>query len=338
MESKTRSVPADFNEETVEKSLRPRSFQDFIGQQKIKDHLKVYIEASKIRSSPLDHVLLSGPPGLGKTTLSQVIAYEMQAKSIATSGPLLEKMGDLVAILTNLEQDSVLFIDEIHRMNRQIEEVLYGAMEDFKVDILIGQGPSARSVKIDLPKFTLIGATTRPGMLSGPLRDRFGIPLRVDFYEVDDLKNILQKASENFYLSALSDESALAIAKRARGTPRIALRYLRRAHDFSLVSKEKALTLKTIERTLAELGVDAEGLELADRKYLHSLHSLYNGGPVGLNTLTATLAEDKDYLEEATEPYLLKIGFIQKTSRGRMLTEKAVHYLESQSFTLRSGS
>jgi len=320
------SDPMDFhtfvNEEDLklEQSLRPKFLRDFVGQEQIKNNLGVYIQSAKMRNTCLDHILLSGPPGLGKTTLSQIVANEMQNKSTNTSGPLLEKMGDLVAILTNLEQDQILFVDEIHRMNRQIEEVLYSAMEDFKIDILIGKGTAARSVKIDLPRFTLIGATTRPGMLSSPLRDRFGIPFRVEFYQPEDLLAILLRSASHVFQVPITKEAAREIANRL----------LSRAFDFSMVQQEKAITLPTLQKTFLELGIDSIGLNSLDRHYLRLLANNFQGGPVGLTTLSAALSEDKDSLEEVVEPYLLQLGLIQKTARGREITQKARDYLATE--------
>lgn len=314
-------------EDILQKTLRPKFLDDFIGQQDLKNNLKVFIESAKIRNKPLDHVLISGPPGLGKTTLSYIISNELKLDIATTSGPLLEKQGDLAAILTALSPNQVLFIDEIHRMNRNIEEILYSAMEDFKLDIMIGQGPGAKSIKIDLPGFTLIGATTRIGMLSSPLRDRFGIPLRLGFYNEEEILEIVLRAAD-FIKQPTSKKAALEIASRSRGTPRIANRYLKRCYDFAVVKNEKSINLDVVNTALSSLKIDALGLDELDRIYLNTIADNYQGGPIGISTLSACISESKDTLEATCEPYLLYLGFLKKTARGRMLTDKAWKYLK----------
>ncbi|MBL0690937.1 MAG: Holliday junction branch migration DNA helicase RuvB [SAR324 cluster bacterium] len=318
------SVADELNNEKP--SLRPKLLNDFIGQSQIKKNLTVFITAAKLRDSVLDHVLLSGPPGLGKTTLSDIIANEMAIKITSTSGPLLVKQGDLAAILTNLSENQILFIDEIHRMNRKIEEVLYSAMEDFKLDVIIGKGIGARTLKIDLPKFTLIGATTRMGMLSSPLRDRFGIPLRINFYQQKEILAIILRSAKIFNIK-INIKAATEISRRSRGTPRIANRYLKRCRDFSLVAKEDMISEKLVKRALTELKVDEIGLDELDLTYLKTIAFTYDNAPVGINTLASALSEDKDTLEATCEPYLIQIGFLKKTAQGRILSDKALIYL-----------
>ena len=318
-------------EDDWEKSIRPLSINEFIGQKNILDNLNVYIKAAKTREEPLDHVLLNGPPGLGKTTLAQIIAKEMNVEFKATSAPIINKAGDLAAILTNLQAHSVLFIDEIHRLNHVVEEVLYTAMEDFKLDVMIGEGPGARSIRIDLPKFTLIGATTRAGLLTQPLRERFGIPLRLQFYDVEELTSIVIRASK--ILNVLIDrDAAKEIAKRSRGTPRIAGRLLRRVRDFAIVYSNNHINTKTAKETLDRLEVDTKGLDQQDIKYLNAIASHYNGGPVGVDTLSAYLSEERDTLEEIIEPYLIQLGFIQRTHRGRILTKTGYEHIDAFKF------
>ena len=303
-----------------EYGVRPRTLEEFVGQNQMKKNLTVFINSAIKRQEAIDHILLSGPPGLGKTTMAQIIANQMNSSIRSTSGPVIEKQGDLVAILTNLTENQILFIDEIHRMSRSIEEILYSAMEDFTLDIIIGQGPSARSIKINLPPFTLIGATTRAGMLSSPLRDRFGIPLRFELYEADELTKIVSRSAALLDITIV-DEAAQVIGKRSRGTPRIANRLLRRCRDFAEMQNHGVITKDVADETLEKLHVDEIGLDKLDKELLVAIHEVYKGGPVGLNTLAATLGEDKDTLEDVCEPFLLKCGFLLRTSRGRMLSD-----------------
>lgn len=307
-------------------SLRPNTLDEFIGQREVCDNLKVFITAAKQRGEALDHVLLFGPPGLGKTTLSSIVAKELGVGFRATSAPMITKSGDLAAILTNLERNDVLFIDEIHRLNPAIEEVLYSAMEDFQLDLIIGEGPSARSVRIDLQPFTLVGATTRSGLLSTPLRERFGIPLRLDFYSHDDLKQIVQRGARLLNIE-ISDDGAMEIAKRSRGTPRIAGRLLRRVRDFGAVSDKKIIDSHISDLALKRLDVDDYGLDNFDRRYLNCIIQNYGGGPVGADTLAAALSEERDTIEEVVEPFLLKLGFLQRTPRGRVISPLGYKYL-----------
>ncbi len=317
--------------------LRPTNLADFIGQKHLRDNLRIFIDAARARSSHMDHVLLSGPPGLGKTTLARIIANESGANFHSTSGPVISKAGDLAAILTAMEAGDVLFIDEIHRLNPAVEELLYPAIEDFQLDILIGSGPSARSVKIDLVPFTLVGATTRSGLVTRPLRERFGIPLSLLFYEDDDLQVILQHFAEFRAPSRsgsapdLSPRGSYEIARRSRGTPRIALRLLRRVMDFALAEKESVITSDFADRSLQRLGVDRRGFDIMDRQYLTTLADNYNGGPVGVETLCAILCEQRDVIEDVVEPFLLRDGVIQRSKRGRMLSDKGWTYLERRS-------
>ncbi|MDR2766315.1 MAG: Holliday junction branch migration DNA helicase RuvB [Holosporaceae bacterium] len=312
--------------ETSEYSLRPKNLSDFVGQEAAKGNLRIFIESAKKRRLAMDHVLFSGPPGLGKTTLSQIISRELEVGFKATSGPILAKAGDLAAILTNLQEKDVLFIDEIHRMNRLVEEILYPAMEDFQLDLMIGEGPAARSVRIDLPHFTLIGATTRSGMLSSPLRDRFGIPIRLEFYNHAELQIIIRKNSELLSI-AISKDGAEEIARRSRGTPRIACRLLKRVRDFAVVNNAELIDKKVADVALNKLNVDGNGLDSMDRKYLECILDFYGGGPVGVETLAAVLSEKKDTIEEVIEPYILQNGLVQRTSRGRVLTQEGYKYL-----------
>lgn len=309
----------------VELSLRPTILKEYIGQDKVKENLNIFIQAAKMRNEALDHVLLYGPPGLGKTTLAAIIANEMGVQFRSTSGPAIERSGDLAAILSSLEPGDVLFIDEVHRLPRAVEEVLYPAMEDYFLDIVIGAGPSARSVRIDLPPFTLIGATTRAGLLSAPLRDRFGVLCRLEFYETKDLCKIIERTAEIFQTS-ITEEAALEIAGRSRGTPRIANRLLKRIRDISQVKGEKEITLETTKVALDMLQVDNVGLDHIDHKLLKSIIEHFNGGPVGLETIAATIGEEAQTIEDVYEPYLLQIGFLQRTPRGRIVTEKAYHH------------
>jgi Holliday junction DNA helicase RuvB len=321
------TTPNPLEEDQLEISLRPISLKDFTGQAPVRANLSVFIEAARTRSEAMDHVLLYGPPGLGKTTLAQIIARELGVGFRSTSGPIIQRAGDLAAILTNLQPHDVLFIDEIHRLNPAIEEVLYPAMEDFKLDIMIGEGPAARSIQIDLSPFTLVGATTRSGLLTQPLRERFGIPLRLMFYEVAELTLIVKRAAHllNF---EVSDDGATEIARRSRGTPRIAGRLLRRIRDFAAVGGHALVTADVANTALNRLEVDQLGLDAQDRRYLTYIADFYKGGPVGLSTLAAALAEQKDTLEEVIEPYLLQQGFIQRTPGGRILTDLAYEHME----------
>ncbi len=315
-------------ERLAERSLRPSALSEYIGQTKVKDNLCLFIEAARQRGDALDHVLLAGPPGLGKTTLAHIIAQEMGTQLHTVSGPNVERKGDLAAVLTNLQPHDVLFIDEIHRLQKTIEEVLYGAMEDFRLDLIIGQGPAARTIKIDLPKFTLVGATTRTGLLSTPLRDRFGIPLRLDFYPVEELEQIVRRSSE--VLGVPMDSSgANEIARRSRGTPRIANRLLRRVRDFAQVSGGvgAGISREQAREALVLLEVDQRGLDMMDRKLLRSLIEKFDGGPVGVETLCAALGEERDTLEDVYEPYLIQEGFLQRTPRGRVATRLAYEHL-----------
>ncbi len=307
-------------------NLRPTSLADFVGQKQVCENLKIFIEAAKKRGEALDHVLLFGPPGLGKTTLASIIAKELGVGFRATSAPMISKSGDLAAILTNLEPNDVLFIDEIHRLNPAIEEVLYSAMEDFQLDLIIGEGPSARSVRIDLQPFTLVGATTRSGMLSTPLRERFGIPLRLDFYSPEDLKKIVTRGAHLLGMP-LSDKGAMEIAKRSRGTPRVAGRLLRRVRDFGIVSNAEEIDNQIADTALRRLDVDNYGLDAFDRRYLQCIVQNYGGGPVGADTLAAALSEERDTIEEVIEPFLLKLGFLQRTPRGRVISDLGCEYL-----------
>ena len=327
MNSPPRLVTAERrDEDSAESSLRPQRLTEFIGQQQARSNLSVFIEAARARHEPLDHVLFVGPPGLGKTTLAQIVARELGVNFRATSGPVIAKAGDLAALLTNLEEREVLFIDEIHRLNPAVEEILYPAMEDFQLDLIIGQGPAARSVKIDLAKFTLVGATTRAGLLTNPLRDRFGIPIRLNFYSEAELEEIVNRGARVLGIG-MTPDGANEIARRSRGTPRIAGRLLRRVRDFALVGGSKIIDRAAADRALTELEVDAAGLDAMDRRYLLNIAQNYGGGPVGIETIAAALSEPRDAIEEIIEPFLIQKGLMQRTPRGRLLTSHAFRHL-----------
>jgi holliday junction DNA helicase RuvB len=322
-----RLVAAERREEDgAEASHRPQQLSEFIGQQQARSNLKVFIEATRARQDALDHVLFVGPPGLGKTTLAQIVARELGVNFRSTSGPVIAKAGDLAALLTNLEDRDVLFIDEIHRLNPAVEEILYPAMEDFQLDLIIGAGPAARSVKIDLSRFTLVGATTRAGLLTNPLRDRFGIPIRLNFYSESELEEIVNRGARVLGIG-MTPDGANEIARRARGTPRIAGRLLRRVRDFALVAGATSIDRAAADRALTELEVDGAGLDAMDRRYLSTVGINYGGGPVGIETIAAALSEPRDAIEEIIEPFLIQKGFIQRTPRGRLLTTHAFRHL-----------
>jgi Holliday junction DNA helicase RuvB len=321
-----RLMTAEKREDDADVSLRPQRLADFIGQEKARANLSVFIEAARARKEALDHVLLVGPPGLGKTTLAQIVSRELGVNFRATSGPVIAKAGDLAALLTNLEPRDVLFIDEIHRLNPAVEEILYPAMEDFQLDLIIGEGPAARSVKIELAPFTLVGATTRAGLLTNPLRDRFGIPIRLGFYSDKELEDIVSRGARVLGIG-MSADGANEIARRARGTPRIAGRLLRRVRDFALVDGSKTVDRKIADKALGELEVDSAGLDAMDRRYLSTIALSYGGGPVGVDTMAAALSEPRDAIEDIIEPFLIQKGFIQRTPRGRLLTGHAFRHL-----------
>src|SRR6202142_2584304 len=319
-------TPQLSEEDSLEASMRPKKLTDFVGQQQARENLSVFIAAARARKEALDHVLFSGPPGLGKTTLAQIVARELEVNFRSTSGPVLARAGDLAAILTNLEARDVLFIDEIHRLNPAVEEILYPAMEDFELDLVIGEGPSARSVKITLAPFTLIGATTRSGLITTPLRDRFGIPVRLNFYTPDELLSIVERGARVLGF-ALTGEGAREIAGRARGTPRIAGRLLKRVRDFASVGKHAAVDAKIADAALTRLEVDHKGLDAFDKRYLSLIAENFAGGPVGIETIAAALGEARDAIEEIVEPFLMQLGFVQRTPRGRMLASAAYGHL-----------
>ncbi len=324
-----RLISADKRGEDLDVTMRPQSLDEFVGQKAARANLKVFVEAARGRGEALDHVLFVGPPGLGKTTLAQIMARELGVNFRSTSGPVIAKAGDLAALLTNLEERDVLFIDEIHRLNPAVEEILYPAMEDFQLDLIIGEGPAARSVKIDLAKFTLVAATTRLGLLTTPLRDRFGIPVRLDFYTVDELQSIVSRGARILGLP-LSTDGAEEIARRARGTPRIAGRLLRRVRDFATVANASEVTRKVADDALSRLEVDALGLDQLDRRYLNMIVENFGGGPVGIETIAAALSEPRDAIEDIIEPYLIQQGFIQRTPRGRVLAARAWRHMGLQ--------
>lgn len=313
-------------EKSGENILRPTFLGDFLGQEKLKENLSIFIEAAKSRSDALDHTLFFGPPGLGKTTLAQIISHEMGVGFKGTAGPVISKSGDLAAVLTNLQEGDILFIDEIHRLNKNVEEVLYAAMEDFKLDIIIGEGPAARAIKIDLPKFTLVGATTRVGLIANPLKDRFGIPLRINFYTPAELEKIVIRDAQILGIE-IDQKAAQEVASRSRGTPRIAIRLLKRVRDFASHAGEKVISQKTADYALKRLEIDVAGLDSGDYRYLKFIAENYRGGPVGIETIAAAIGEERDTVEDTIEPYLIQQGFVEKTPRGRVLTETAIKHL-----------
>lgn len=322
-------VAGTFNtgEEELELSLRPQKLSQYIGQSKVKEVLNIFIESAKMRNQPLDHVLLSGPPGLGKTTLANIISNELGVNIRVTSGPAIERAGDLAAILTNLNENDVLFIDEIHRLNKTVEEIMYPALEDFALDIIIGKGPSARSIRLDLPKFTLIGATTRSGMLASPLRDRFGVMCNLDFYEPEDLREIVLRSAGIIDIQ-IDEKGADEIAKRSRGTPRIANRLLKRVRDYAIVKSKGVIDAATADKALKMLEIDETGLDKLDRRILNTIIDFYKGGPVGLDTLAASIGEEKGTIEDVYEPYLLQIGYLSRTPRGRIVSESGYRHVK----------
>lgn len=325
-ESRITDIHQNFEEERVEFTLRPQTLDEYIGQKTVTDNLKVFITATKLRGEPLDHVLFYGPPGLGKTTLANIIAKELGVDIRITSGPSIEKAGDLAAILTNLNDNDVLFIDEIHRLNRSVEEVLYSAMEDFALDIIIGKGPVARSIRLDLSKFTLVGATTRAGSLSAPLRDRFGVISKFEIYTVEELKTIIMR-SANILGITIDDESLEEMAKRSRGTPRVANRILKRVRDFSQVEGQNNINMSITQKALEALGVDNLGLEFLDREILKTIIQRFKGGPVGIDTIAASIGEERITIEDVYEPYLIQVGLLHRTPKGRVVSEMAYNHL-----------
>jgi Holliday junction DNA helicase RuvB len=317
------------NNELLDITLRPKTLKEFIGQKKIKENIEVFIKAALLRGEPLDHVLFCGPPGLGKTTLATVIANELGVNIKSTSGPVLERAGDVAAILTNLSDRDILFIDEIHRLPRMVEEILYPAMEDFNLDIIVGQGPSARSIKINLPRFTLIGATTRTGLITSPLRDRFGVVFRLEFYAPEELKEIVKRSAKILGIP-IKEDAALEIARRSRGTPRVANRLLKRIRDFAQVKNKETIDLFIAKEALFAMDVDDYGLDNMDRKILLTIIEKFNGGPAGIESIAASLREDKDTIEDVYEPYLMQEGFIERTARGRVATRLAYEVLKKR--------
>ena len=327
MDIEQNSPVRNINEKSLaEEQIRPYNLGEFIGQHKIKDNLKVFIESAKARSAALDHVLFHGPPGLGKTTLSRIIAKELNSSIKTTSGPMLNKTGDLAAILSNLKKHDVLFIDEIHRLNAAVEELLYPAMEDYSIDIIIGEGPSARTVKIGIAKFTLVGATTRLGLLTNPLIDRFGITFKLDFYSNEELQSVITRTAAILEVK-IAEDAAFEIARSSRGTPRIAVKLTRRIRDYLYFAKQEEIDVELVKLSLQKLGVDALGLDVLDYKYMRFIAEHYNGGPVGIDTIAAGLFEEKDTIEDAVEPYLIQIGFISRTARGRVLTSSCLKHI-----------
>ncbi len=325
-EERITSANVNFDDEGIELSLRPKKLTDYIGQKAVTENLKVFIEAAQMRHEPLDHVLFYGPPGLGKTTLAGIIANELGVDLRITSGPAIERAGDLAAILTNLNEGDVLFIDEIHRLNRSVEEVLYSAMEDYALDIIIGKGPSARSIRLDLSKFTLIGATTRAGSLSAPLRDRFGVISKFEMYTIDELKKIIQRSSDIMNIG-IDDASMTEMARRSRGTPRVANRLLKRVRDFSQVKGSGVIDLEITNKTLLSLGIDEQGLEGLDREILKIIIDRFHGGPVGIDTIAAAIGEERITIEDVYEPYLIQVGFLHRTQKGRVVSDLAYQHL-----------
>jgi Holliday junction DNA helicase RuvB len=330
-------IPLDDEERRLELSLRPTRLEEYIGQKKVKDNLRVFMKAALKRREALDHILLTGPPGVGKTTLSNIISNEMGSTLKSTAGPIIEKAGDLAALLTNLEEGDVLFIDEIHRLNPAIEEILYPAMEDYNLDLMIGQGTAARSIKLELPKFTLVGATTRPGLITAPLRGRFGIIFHLDFYTPDDLQTIIERSASILEVE-IEEAGAVEIARRSRGTPRIANRLLRRVRDYAEVDYDGRVTLEVAKDALNRMEVDTYGLDEIDRKLLLTIIEKFSGGPVGLSTISAAIHEEKDSIEEIIEPYLIQTGFLNRTPRGRMATRLAYEHLGLETLLVHSNT